>query len=39
MSVNRGHQTVPTVLFADGTAATNPSIGAVKAKLEEIDAA
>jgi mycoredoxin len=33
MSVNNGNQTVPTVLFPDGTAATNPSIAEVKARL------
>jgi mycoredoxin len=33
MSVNAGNQTVPTVVFPDGTAATNPSIGEVKARL------
>ena len=33
MQVNRGNQTVPTVVFADGTAMTNPSIADVKAKL------
>ena len=33
MSVNGGNQTVPTLLFADGTALTNPSIKDVKAKL------
>ena len=32
-SVNGGNQTVPTVLFPDGTAMTNPSIGQVKEKL------
>ena len=32
-SVNGGNQTVPTVLFDDGSAMTNPSIGEVKAKL------
>lgn len=32
-SVNGGNQTVPTVVFDDGTAMTNPSIGEVKAKL------
>lgn len=32
-SVNGGNQTVPTVLFDDGTALTNPSIGQVKEKL------
>lgn len=33
MSVNGGNQTVPTVVFADGSAATNPSFNQVKAKL------
>jgi mycoredoxin len=33
MSVNRGNQTVPTVLFPDGTALTNPSVAEVKAQL------
>lgn len=33
MSVNGGNQTVPTVLFPDGSALTNPSIADVKAKL------
>lgn len=33
MSVNGGNQTVPTILFRDGTALTNPSIVQVKAKL------
>jgi len=32
-SVNGGNQTVPTVLFEDGSALTNPSLGDVKAKL------
>ncbi|WP_055586088.1 mycoredoxin [Peterkaempfera griseoplana] len=32
-SVNNGNQTVPTVLFADGSALTNPSLAQVKAKL------
>jgi len=31
--VNGGNQTVPTVLFPDGSALTNPSIVEVKAKL------
>lgn len=31
--VNGGNQTVPTVLFADGSALTNPSLAAVKAQL------
>ncbi|HEU0104412.1 MAG TPA: mycoredoxin [Mycobacteriales bacterium] len=33
MSVNGGNQTVPTVVFADGTAMTNPSLAQVKARL------
>lgn len=33
MSVNGGNQTVPTLLFADGSAATNPSIHEVRARL------
>ena len=32
-SVNGGNQTVPTLLFADGSAATNPSIKEVQARL------
>ncbi|MEI6363732.1 MAG: mycoredoxin [Actinomycetes bacterium] len=32
-SVNGGNQTVPTVVFADGTALTNPSIMQVKEKI------
>ena len=32
-SVNGGNQTVPTVVFPDGSALTNPSIGQVKEKL------
>jgi mycoredoxin len=31
--VNGGNQTVPTVLFPDGTALTNPSAAQVKAQL------
>ena len=31
--VNRGNRTVPTVLFPDGSAATNPSILEVKERL------
>ncbi len=37
MSVNGGNQTVPTVLFPDGTAATNPSLSLVKARLASSD--
>ncbi|WP_088286714.1 mycoredoxin [Kineosporia sp. A_224] len=33
MQVNNGNQTVPTVLFPDGTASTNPSLAEVKARL------
>lgn len=33
MSVNGGNQTVPTLLFADGSALTNPSLAQVKAKI------
>ncbi|GAC66598.1 glutaredoxin family protein [Gordonia soli NBRC 108243] len=32
-SVNGGNHVVPTVLYADGTTATNPSIADVKVKL------
>ena len=33
MQVNGGNQTVPTVLFPDGSAATNPSLAEVKQRL------
>jgi mycoredoxin len=33
MSVNGGNQTVPTVVFPDGTAATNPSMAEVRLRL------
>ena len=33
MKVNDGNQTVPTVVFPDGSAATNPSLAEVKARL------
>ncbi|HSZ48076.1 MAG TPA: NrdH-redoxin, partial [Streptosporangiaceae bacterium] len=36
MSVNGGFQTVPTVLFPDGSAMTNPSMAAVKQRLGEL---
>ncbi len=36
--VNGGNQTVPTLLYSDGSAETNPSIGQVKAKLEALSA-
>ena len=32
-SANAGNQTVPTLVFADGTSLTNPSVNQVKAKL------
>ncbi|MGI9196680.1 MAG: mycoredoxin [Candidatus Nanopelagicales bacterium] len=32
-SVNGGNQTVPTVVFPDGSALTNPSLAQVKEKL------
>ncbi len=31
--VNSGAQTVPTLVFADGSALTNPSVAQIKAKL------
>jgi mycoredoxin len=31
--VNGGNQTVPTLVFPDGSAATNPSLKEVKARL------
>lgn len=31
--VNNGNQTVPTLVFADGTAMTNPSLAQVAEKL------
>lgn len=31
--VNGGNQTVPTLVFADGTALTNPSLAQVQAQL------
>jgi mycoredoxin len=33
MEANDGNQTVPTLLFPDGTSATNPSINEVKNRL------
>lgn len=33
MTVNGGNQTVPTVVFPDGSALTNPSLAQVKGKL------
>lgn len=31
--INSGNQTVPTVMFADGSALTNPSLSEVRARL------
>jgi mycoredoxin len=36
MSVNGGFQTVPTVVFPDGSAMTNPSLAHVKQRLGEL---
>jgi len=33
MSINGGNQTVPTVVFPDGSAATNPSLAEVRLRL------
>ncbi len=33
MSVNGGNQTVPTVVFPDGSALTNPTLAQVKQRL------
>jgi mycoredoxin len=33
MAVNGGNQTVPTLVFPDGSALTNPSVAQVKEKL------
>ena len=37
-SANNGNQTVPTLVYSDGTAQTNPSVVQVKAKLEQLSA-
>lgn len=36
MSVNGGNQTVPTVVFPDGTALTNPSATQVREHLRQL---
>ncbi len=36
MSANNGNQTVPTLVFSDGTAHTNPSMAQVKGKLASL---
>ena len=38
MSVNGGNRTVPTLVFPDGTAQTNPSLAEVMAKLADLAA-
>ena len=35
-SANGGNQTVPTLVYADGTAQTNPSLAQVKDKLSAL---
>jgi mycoredoxin len=35
MQANGGNRTVPTLVFADGSALTNPSIEQVKAQLSK----
>ena len=37
MQVNNGNQTVPTMVYSDGTAQTNPSLQQVKAKLAALN--
>ena len=39
MQANGGNRTVPTLLFPDGTALTNPSIDQVKAQLARLPGA
>jgi mycoredoxin len=36
MTVNGGFQTVPTLLFPDGSTLTNPSARAVKQRMEDL---
>jgi mycoredoxin len=38
MSVNGGNQTVPTMVFPDGSALTNPSVAQVKERLSQLAA-
>ena len=35
-TANNGNQTVPTLVFSDGSAVTNPSLVQVKQKLEQL---
>jgi mycoredoxin len=37
-SANNGNQTVPTLVYTDGTAQTNPSLALVKEKLGSLTA-
>ena len=37
-SANNGNQTVPTLVFPDGTALTNPSVAQVKDKIAALAA-
>lgn len=39
MQANGGNRTVPTLVFADGTALTNPSLDQVKAQLTQLSEA
>lgn len=36
MKVNNGNQTVPTLVFSDGSAMTNPPLAEVKQKLADL---
>jgi mycoredoxin len=36
MAANGGNQTVPTLVYSDGSAQTNPSLAQVKAKLASL---
>lgn len=36
MQVNKGNQTVPTLVYSDGSAQTNPSVKQVKEKLASL---
>jgi mycoredoxin len=36
MQANGGNRTVPTLIFADGVALTNPGIDQVKSQLEQL---
>ena len=37
MTINGGNQTVPTLVYADGSAQTNPSVADVKSKLATLN--